>query len=153
MTGVQTCALPISAILRPWRPVFAEPKSANPVSMEAALALLGSAKTGRHGRKIAVLGDMRELGPTADQLHADLAPMLEASGATIALLVGDHMRALKAVLPASVKTQHFADIAALTQTVLAQVRAGDVVMVKSSNGTGTATVVAALKEKYSALTR
>jgi MurE/MurF fusion protein len=130
-----------------------ESYNANPVSMAAALAILGSAKTGRNGRKIAVLGDMRELGPTADQLHADIAPALEASGATIALLIGDHMRALKAALPASIKTQHFADIAALTQAVLTQTRAGDVLMVKSSNGTGTARVVAALKEKYSASTR
>lgn len=130
-----------------------ESYNANPVSMAAALAILGAAKTGRNGRKIAVLGDMRELGPSADQFHAELAPAVEASGAAIVLLTGDHMRALKAALPASIKTQHFADIAALTQAVLAQVRAGDVVMVKSSNGTGTAKVVHALKDKYPAATR
>lgn len=130
-----------------------ESYNANPVSMAAALAILGSAKTGRNGRKIAILGDMRELGSSADQLHADLASHLEQNNVAIALLVGDHMKALKAALPASIKTMHFSDIAAITQAALAQVRAGDVVMIKSSNGTGTAKIVAALKDKYSALTR
>jgi UDP-N-acetylmuramoyl-tripeptide--D-alanyl-D-alanine ligase len=127
-----------------------ESYNANPVSMVAALRLLGSAKPGRNGRRIAVLGDMRELGPTADALHAGLASEVEAAGVGIALLVGEHMRALKAALPVSVKTQHFADVASLTAAALAAVRAGDVVMVKSSNGTGTAAVVAALKQKYAA---
>jgi UDP-N-acetylmuramoyl-tripeptide--D-alanyl-D-alanine ligase len=120
------------------------------VSMVAALRLLGTSKTGRNGRKIAVLGDMRELGAQADAMHAALAPEVEAAGATIALLTGPHMLALRSALPASIKTQHFTEIAGLTAAALATVRAGDVVMVKSSNGTGTAAVVAALKQKYAA---
>jgi MurE/MurF fusion protein len=127
-----------------------ESYNANPVSMVAALALLGAARTSRKGRKIAILGDMRELGATADALHAALAADVEASGAAIALLVGPHMKALKTALPSTIRVQHFDDIAGLTKAALAAIRPGDVIMVKSSNGTGTHAVVAAIKEKYAA---
>jgi UDP-N-acetylmuramoyl-tripeptide--D-alanyl-D-alanine ligase len=116
--------------------------------MTAALRLLGTARIGRNGRRVAVLGDMRELGAQADALHAALAPEIENAGAQLVLLVGEHMKALRDALPASIKTQHCADVESLTAATLASVRAGDVVMVKSSNGTGTAKVVSALKEKY-----
>jgi UDP-N-acetylmuramyl-tripeptide synthetase/UDP-N-acetylmuramoyl-tripeptide--D-alanyl-D-alanine ligase len=125
-----------------------ESYNANPVSMAAAIRLLGSARLGKNGRRIAILGDMRELGPEADAMHAALAPELEKAGVNLALLVGGHMRALKDAMPAAIKVQHFSDIDALAAAALGAVRAGDVVMVKSSNGTGTAKVVAALKDKY-----
>jgi UDP-N-acetylmuramoyl-tripeptide--D-alanyl-D-alanine ligase len=127
-----------------------ESYNANPVSMVAALRLLGAAKPGRNGRRIAVLGDMRELGLSADDLHAALSRDIEAAGVDIALLVGEHMRSLRTALPATIKTQHFADVAGMTAAAIATIRAGDVVMVKSSNGTGTGKVVEALKQKYAA---
>src|SRR5580693_2957119 len=49
-----------------------ESYNANPASMAAALSVLGAAAVGPHGRRIAVLGDMLELGPTGAQLHRGL---------------------------------------------------------------------------------
>ena len=50
-----------------------ESYNANPASMRAAIALLGQAEPARQGRRVAVLGDMRELGPAGPELHAGLA--------------------------------------------------------------------------------
>ena len=50
-----------------------ESYNANPASMRAAIAILGQAEPGKEGRRIAVLGDMRELGPASGELHAGLA--------------------------------------------------------------------------------
>ena len=57
-----------------------ESYNANPASMRAALAVLGEAPVTRPGRRIAVLGDMRELGPDAERLHADLLRPITDAG-------------------------------------------------------------------------
>ena len=59
-----------------------ESYNANPASMRAALALLGAAEPGRGGRRIAVIGDMLELGPDGAAMHAALAPELAPTGST-----------------------------------------------------------------------
>src|SRR3546814_13388311 len=63
-----------------------ESYNANPASMAAALRVLG--ETPATGRKIAVLGAMRELGPDSDAYHAGLADAVLASCAAPALVVG-----------------------------------------------------------------
>ena len=57
-----------------------ESYNANPASMRAALANLGAVELGRGGRRIAVLGDMQELGDEGPGLHAGLAEAVEANG-------------------------------------------------------------------------
>ena len=70
-----------------------ESYNANPTSMRAALELLGAERP--IGRRIAVLGDMLELGPSAAELHADLAGDLEAAGVDLVFTAGPMMARLE----------------------------------------------------------
>jgi UDP-N-acetylmuramoyl-tripeptide--D-alanyl-D-alanine ligase len=68
--------------------VIDESYNANPASVRAALALLGQARPGRGGRRIAVLGDMLELGQEGPRLHAELAAAIDECGANIVYACG-----------------------------------------------------------------
>jgi UDP-N-acetylmuramoyl-tripeptide--D-alanyl-D-alanine ligase len=125
-----------------------ESYNANPASMKAALDVLGATSLGEGGRRIAVLGDMLELGDHSARLHAALAPAMVEAGVDIALLAGPEMEALAAKLPSTMKVEHRENVAALSPLVLDTARAGDAVMVKSSNGIGSARIVEALVNKY-----
>ena len=125
--------------------------NANPASMRAALAVLGSAPVedgvGRvaHGRRIAFLGDMLELGPTADKMHADLAGLAEIDGVDQIHLTGPCMKELHAALPAEKRGEWFEDSDKLAQRARRMVDAGDVCMVKGSLGMAMRRVVDAIK--------
>src|ERR1700684_4381670 len=67
---------------------------ANPASMAAALNVLGQAVIGPHGRRIAVLGDMLELGPTSAELHRSLNEAVKANHIDLAYCCGPLMRHL-----------------------------------------------------------
>ena len=119
--------------------------NASPPAMRAALAVLGNMKPGAGGRRIAVLGDMLELGPQADALHHELAPHLLEAGVDLVFACGKHMRALFEALPARLRGAHAANAAALLPRAVGAVRAGDVVLVKGSLGSRMAPLVAALR--------
>jgi UDP-N-acetylmuramoyl-tripeptide--D-alanyl-D-alanine ligase len=121
-----------------------ESYNANPAAMRAAFAVLGRCRPGAGGRRVAVLGDMRELGAASERLHAELAPDLLAAGVDLVLTAGPFMAALDAALPADRRGGHAPDSAALVPLVTAAVRPGDVVLVKGSLGTNMAPVVTAL---------
>src|SRR5205085_216506 len=70
-----------------------ESYNANPASMRASLALLGGAQIGPRGRRIAVLGDMLELGPRGEVLHRDLAEAVRANRIDLVFCCGPLMRA------------------------------------------------------------
>jgi UDP-N-acetylmuramoyl-tripeptide--D-alanyl-D-alanine ligase len=123
--------------------VIDECYNANPTSMAAALSLLKSAP----GRKIAVLGDMLELGAAADALHAGLVDAVKACGADAAYLCGEHMRALWDELPAALRGGYAADSATLAPLVAAAAAPGDTILVKGSNGSRMTAVVDALKAR------
>ena len=76
-----------------------ESYNANPASMAAAIALLGQAPVGGQGRRIAVLGDMLELGGQGPALHRALAEPIEAAGIDLVFCSGPLMRALWEALP------------------------------------------------------
>ncbi len=120
--------------------------NANPVSMAAAFAVLGQARPGPGGRRIAVLGDMLELGDQRDPLHAGLAAPLLAAGVDLVFACGTGMAALIAALPADKRGAHTAESAQLAQRLLAALRPGDVVLVKGSLGSRMARVVEALTQ-------
>lgn len=127
-----------------------ESYNANPASMRAAIAVLASAQPGEGGRRIAVLGDMLEMGEFAPSVHAELAGPLLASGIQHVWLAGPEMAALRDALPETVHVVYFETTDELVNLVTAEVRAGDVVMVKSSLGIGFGKIVAALLDKYPA---
>jgi UDP-N-acetylmuramoyl-tripeptide--D-alanyl-D-alanine ligase len=122
-----------------------ESYNASPAAMRAAIAVLGRIPAGKGGRRIAVLGDMRELGVDADRLHAELATALAAAGVDLLFCCGPHMRALAEAAAGRLPVQHAADSAALTPVVARAVRAGDVVLVKGSLGSRMAPIVDAIK--------
>jgi len=121
-----------------------ESYNASPAAMRAAFAVLGHARVGQAGRRIAVLGDMRELGTTSPRLHAELAGPLVAAHVDLVLTCGPLMAGLQQALPQALRGGHAKDSESLIPAVLETVRPGDVVLVKGSLGTRMAPIVAAL---------
>jgi len=119
--------------------------NANPTSMRAAIEVLGRAETRDGGRRIAVLGDMLELGPAADRLHAGLASSIVGCGIDLVFTCGQHMAALHDALPAAKRGAHVPDSRSLATLIQGAVRPDDVVLVKGSLGSRMALVVEALK--------
>ena len=126
-----------------------ESYNASPASMRAAIDVLGAAGGDNGGRRIAVLGDMLEIGPTAPEAHASLADSLAQNGIHIAIMAGENMAHLAASLPKSIQAHHGADSDAIQQLVLDTVQAGDVVMVKGSLGSRMIPIADALRARGS----
>lgn len=127
-----------------------ESYNANPASMRAAIALLASATPEVAGRRIAVLGDMLEMGEFSAKVHEELAGPLLAAGIEHVWLAGPEMAALRDALPESVQVQYYEKTADLADFVIRSVIPGDVVMVKSSLGLGFGKIVAGLLDNYPA---
>jgi len=121
-----------------------ESYNANPASMRAMLAVLARTAIAPGGRRLLVMGDMRELGEHADALHAGLADAVAASGASQVFLCGPHMEALWHKLAAAQKGVHRPDSAALAGEVAKALRAGDVIAIKGSLGSKMKVVVDAV---------
>jgi UDP-N-acetylmuramoyl-tripeptide--D-alanyl-D-alanine ligase len=119
--------------------------NASPASMRAAFEILSISGPGHGGRRIAVLGDMLELGPNADELHAGLAHALLASGVDLVFTTGRHMKHLHEALPRDRRGGHAPSAEALAPLVISAVRPGDVVTVKGSFGSRMGVIVTALK--------
>jgi UDP-N-acetylmuramoyl-tripeptide--D-alanyl-D-alanine ligase len=119
--------------------------NANPASVAASLALLGQTQVGPHGRRIAVLGDMLELGPRGRALHRGLAAAVQANAVDLVFCCGPLMQALWQALPASRRGGYAEDSAALEAQVLSAIHAGDAVMIKGSLGSRMAPIVKALQ--------
>ena len=117
-----------------------ESYNANPASMRAAIDVLGR----QPGRKIAVLGDMLELGDTGPELHADLVRPLDEAAVDLVFTSGPLMRHLHDALPASRKAAWAEDSRSLAPQVVEALTAGDVVLAKGSLGSAMRHVIAAL---------
>jgi UDP-N-acetylmuramoyl-tripeptide--D-alanyl-D-alanine ligase len=125
-----------------------ESYNANPASMRAALEVLGQAPIGRRGRRIAVLGDMLELGPDAADLHRGLAEAITAAKVDTVYCAGPLMRELWDALPAAARGGYAETAALLEPEVVAAIRAGDAVMIKGSNGSRMGPIVQTLIERF-----
>ncbi|MCJ8144653.1 UDP-N-acetylmuramoylalanyl-D-glutamyl-2,6-diaminopimelate--D-alanyl-D-alanine ligase [Ancylobacter sp. A5.8] len=126
--------------------VIDESYNANPASMRAALSVLAVTPVEGRGRRIAVLGDMLELGTAGEGLHRDLAPA--ASAADLVFCAGPLMRALWEALPETRRGAWAPDASALLPLLADRLRGGDVVMVKGSNGSRMGPLVRALIERF-----
>ncbi|MFB0873744.1 MULTISPECIES: UDP-N-acetylmuramoyl-tripeptide--D-alanyl-D-alanine ligase [unclassified Sphingobium] len=119
-----------------------ESYNANPLSMAATLKQLGREKA---GRRIAILGGMRELGEQSADLHAGLAAPIEGAQVDYAILVGAEMQPLASALT-TVPHAHVPDTASAIPLIQTEMRAGDAILVKGSNGVGLSRLVAALAD-------
>jgi UDP-N-acetylmuramoyl-tripeptide--D-alanyl-D-alanine ligase len=126
-----------------------ESYNANPASMRAALALLGQTEIAAQGRRIAVLGDMLELGAKGAQLHRGLHESVLAHGIDLVFCCGPLMRALWEALPSERRAGYAETSALLEPQVLVAIRPGDAVMVKGSLGSRMGPIVKALERRYS----
>lgn len=122
-----------------------ESYNASPAAMRAALAVLAGLQPQTGGRRVVVLGDMRELGNEGAALHRALRDDLVAAGIDRAFLVGPLMGELFALLPETMRAHHAGDSIAMVAPLLADLRAGDVVLVKGSLGTRMAPIVSAIR--------
>ena len=116
-----------------------ESYNANPASMAATLKSLSEERI--PGRRIAVLGTMRELGGHSDEAHAGLAPHVLDAGISSLILVGEETRPLEQALGGQVEVQRAEDADGAAELVLRTIHPGDAVLVKASNGVGLAKLV------------
>jgi len=125
-----------------------ESYNANPASMRAALENLRDTPVSLRGRRIAILGDMLELGRFSRDYHAGLAEPLQEAGVEVLLLAGDEMRALHDCVRGKMSVDHRANAEELAEIIVRTIQPGDAVMVKSSNGLGFSKIVQALMDRY-----
>ncbi len=126
--------------------VIDESYNANPASMEAALNVLASYGGVKTKRRIAVLGDMLELGRQSKKLHEGLAKFISSSKADLVFLVGPEMEHLAKILPKEKLGGHYVDTANLSERLKVVFKAGDVVVFKASNSLGFSKIVQEILE-------
>jgi UDP-N-acetylmuramoyl-tripeptide--D-alanyl-D-alanine ligase len=127
-----------------------ESYNANPASMRAAISVLGKAPIGPRGRRIAILGDMLELGPSGPQLHAALVESLRVNAIDLVFCCGPLMRSLWEALPPNLRGGYAESSATLEGEVTPSIRAGDALMIKGSLGSKMKVVVEALHRRFPA---
>jgi len=124
-----------------------ESYNANPTSVDAALALLGQAPIGPQGRRIAVLGDMLELGEKELDFHAETGRAIPKA---VDVVVGVGRRS-KSLLDGAREAgfdhqslHHFDDAESAGKFLKSFMRPGDLVLIKASRGIGLDKVVTML---------
>ena len=108
--------------------------NASPVSMRAAIGNLGAIEA--KGRRVAILGDMLELGEKSEQLHESLIPDLVRNQIDIVFTVGPVSKIICEKIPARSRGGSFASVDEIMPMVASFIKNDDVVLVKSSHGTG-----------------
>jgi UDP-N-acetylmuramoyl-tripeptide--D-alanyl-D-alanine ligase len=113
--------------------------------MRAAFQVLAQATLVKDARRIAVLGDMLELGEDAEARHARLAAPLSSLGIDLVFTCGPAMAALHDALPKAMRGGHTAESRSLVPLVAGALAPGDAVLVKGSAGSRMGLVVEALQ--------
>lgn len=126
-----------------------ESYNANPASMRAALALLAQTNPpSPQGRRIAVMGDMLELGDEAADLHRGLLPAVTESHADLIFLAGPQMKYLWESLPDHCRGAYAGSAEELLPILFTALAPGDVIVVKASLGTRFGPLVDAMKSRF-----
>ncbi|TAL37420.1 MAG: UDP-N-acetylmuramoylalanyl-D-glutamyl-2,6-diaminopimelate--D-alanyl-D-alanine ligase [Alphaproteobacteria bacterium] len=125
--------------------IIDESYNANPASMLAALKVFELVQPAPEGRRIAVLGDMLELGKDGPRLHAELANPLLKAKTELLFCCGPQMDALYHALPPDWRGAHESDSKALAARVIEAVRPGDVLLIKGSAGSKMGYIIHALQ--------
>jgi UDP-N-acetylmuramoyl-tripeptide--D-alanyl-D-alanine ligase len=119
--------------------------NANPMSMRAALEdLAATAERDGHPRRVAVLGDMLELGDSERDFHAQVGEQAAAAGVDLLVTVGPRAGAMSERFAGAVRSA--SDAAEAASLVPGLVQPGDVVLVKGSRGVGLELVCRALRD-------
>jgi UDP-N-acetylmuramoyl-tripeptide--D-alanyl-D-alanine ligase len=126
-----------------------ESYNANPASVRAALAAVATVPREDFPRRIAVLGDMLELGEAAPDLHRGLKEAVDAASVDLVFACGPMMQRLYERLAPAQRGAWAQDSSQLEPALLQAVRAGDAVMIKGSLATRMAPLVAALEARFS----
>ncbi len=122
--------------------------NANPSSMRAALTSLQEVAIPDRRRMVAILGEMKELGPLGDAEHASLGDALAKAGVALAISCGGLMDlAMDRAAEAGVRTVKTASAEEAARVAVRDVQPGDVVLVKGSRSIGTERIVTALAER------
>jgi UDP-N-acetylmuramoyl-tripeptide--D-alanyl-D-alanine ligase len=117
--------------------------NANPMSMRAALSdLAASAERASARRRVAVLGDMLELGPQARSYHAEIGELANRAGVDLLVTVGPLSTAIAERFDGEARS--LADSGEAAKVVPGLLQAGDYVLVKGSLGVGLRAVCRAL---------
>ena len=120
----------------PWQggeiTVIDDAYNASPVSMRGALKRLGSMS----GRRIAVLGEMLELGETTPQLHAEMAPFVKNAVIEQLFLVGNGMQALRDALDSEMTIYWTETESEIRELLQESINPDDVILLKGSHGSG-----------------
>ncbi len=125
-----------------------ESYNANPASMRAALAALALVPRSDYPRRVAILGDMLELGSAAPELHAGLADAIASAGIDVVYTAGPNMKALHDRLDAARRGAWAPSSAELEPALQGAIRPGDAVVVKGSFGSRMAPLVKAIKSQF-----
>ncbi|HZP08300.1 UDP-N-acetylmuramoylalanyl-D-glutamyl-2,6-diaminopimelate--D-alanyl-D-alanine ligase [Methyloceanibacter sp.] len=125
-----------------------ESYNANPASMRAAIATLGLTPRSEFKRRVAVLGDMLELGTQGPKLHRELAEVVDGAGVDVVFACGELMGSLYQALPASRRGAYAKTAEELAPLLTAGVGPGDAIMVKGSLGSRMGPLVEALKRRF-----
>lgn len=126
--------------------VLDESYNANPASMRAALASLGKADPKGEGRRVAVLGDMRELGGHSRRLHVELAGPIADAKVEALFLVGDDIRPLSGLLEKGIHCEWHRTAEETQGKLAAFLKPGDALMVKGSLTVGLSKLIERLPE-------
>ena len=125
--------------------VIDESYNANPASMRAAIGVLASIPVINQGKRIAVLGDMLELGENSNAMHAEIAKTIVHHGIDQVFVAGVHMKYLFDALPEQQKGGYALTSANLEHKVLQAICVDDIIMIKGSNGSRMGRIVDALR--------
>ena len=125
--------------------IIDETYNSSPASMMAAIKVLASARPRGRGKRVAVIGDMLELGSRSEELHASLAEPIIASGIDLVFTAGSQTVALWERLPFNLRGGHARNASELKHLVIEAIGDGDIALVKGSQGSSMTEIVKALE--------